>query len=75
MSGIHAGTDPVASMPHSRSDPWPFCHMIASTPHVAVTLAMLRTTAFSGSSSERNARASRMNVTIPISAIISGKPP
>jgi hypothetical protein len=49
--------------------------MMVSTPQVAVTLATFRITAFRGRSSERNARASRMNVTIPISAIISGKFP
>ena len=36
---------------------------------------MFRRIAFAGSSSERNARASRMNVLIVISAIISGKLP
>ena len=62
-------------MPQSTSEPWPSCQTIASTPQAAATLATFRTTAFSGSSSERNARASRMKVTIAISAIISGKLP
>ncbi len=46
-----------------------------STPHAAPTLITLRITAFSGSSSERNARASSTNVISAISAIISGKLP
>ncbi len=53
-------------MPQIRLEPWPACHTSSSTPHAAPTLITLRITAFSGSSSERNARASSTNV---ISAI------
>ena len=67
--------EPVAWMPQIRCDPWPCCHTRVSTPHAAATLTTLRITAFAGSRSERNARASRMNVTSAISAIISGKLP
>ena len=62
-------------MPQSRFEPWPFCQTSVSTPHAAATLITLRITAFSGSSSERNARASSTNVITAISAIISGKLP
>ena len=47
----------------------------SSTPQAAATLMTFSTTAFSGSSSERNARASSTKVMTAISAIISGKLP
>ena len=62
-------------MPQIASEPWPCCQTRTSTPQAAATLSTFRMTAFSGSSSERNARASRMNVMTAISAIISGKLP
>ena len=49
-------------MPQIASEPWPSCQTSSSTPHAAATLMTFRITAFSGSSSERNARASRTNV-------------
>ncbi len=75
ISGIHDGIDPVASIPKIASEPRPCCQIRTTTPQAAATLRMLSTIAFSGSSSERNARASRMKVVIVISAIISGKLP
>ena len=62
-------------MPQISSEPWPCCQTSTSTPQAAATLRMLRMIAFAGRSSERNARASRMNVVTVISAIISGKLP
>ncbi len=62
-------------MPQIASEPKPCCQTSTSTPQAAATLRTLSTIAFSGSSSDRNARASRMNVVIVISAIISGKLP
>ncbi len=67
--------DPVAEIPQIRLEPWPFCQTSSSTPHAAPTLITFRITAFSGSSSERNARASSTKVITAISAIISGKLP
>ena len=67
--------EPVAAMPQIWLEPWPSCQTSWSTPHAAPTLITFSTTAFSGNSSERNARASSTNVISAISAIISGKLP
>jgi hypothetical protein len=75
ISGIHDGIEPVASIPKSASEPRPCCQIRVTTPQAAATLRMLSRIAFAGNSSERNARASRMNVVIAIRAIISGKLP
>jgi hypothetical protein len=66
---------PVAGIPHSAREPIPSCHTSVITPHAAPTETTFSTTAFSGSSSERNARASNANVTSAISAIITGNDP
>ena len=65
----------MAGIPHSCSEPWPSCHTIVSTPHAAATLITFSTIALSGSTIERNARASSTNVISPMSRIISGKLP
>ena len=75
MRGIQALTECVAAIPQIRFEPWPSCQISVITPHDAATLITLRMTAFSGSSSERNARASRMNVRTAMIAIIAGKLP
>jgi hypothetical protein len=75
MSGIHDEIEPVAAIPQISSEPWPCCQTSVITPHAAPTLNTLRITAFSGSSSERNARASRRKVSSEINAIISGNAP
>ena len=75
ISGIQDWMEPVAWIPQIASEPCPSCQTRTSTPQAAATLRMLSMIAFSGSSSERNARASRMNVVIAIRAIISGKLP
>ena len=75
MSGIHAVIEPVAGMPQIASEPWPCCQTSSSTPQAAPTLSDVQQHRLGGSSSERNARASRTNVTSAISAIISGKLP
>ena len=67
--------EPVAAMPQMKLEPWPCCQTSSSTPQAAPTLMMLRITALSGSSSERNARASSTKVITAIRAIISGKLP
>jgi hypothetical protein len=65
----------VAAIPHSALEPWPSCHTSVITPHAAATLITFRTTAFSGSRSERKARASSRNFSTAINAIITGKLP
>ena len=67
--------EPVAAMPQIRLGAVALLPDELSTPHAAATLMTFSTTALSGSSSERNARASSTNVTSAISAIISGKLP
>jgi hypothetical protein len=62
-------------MSQISSEPWPCCQTSTSTPQAAATLRTFSRIAFSGSSSERKARASKMKVVIVISAIISGKLP
>jgi hypothetical protein len=75
MSGIQAVIAPVGSMPQIACEPCPACQTNWSTPHAEATLTTLRTTALSGSTRERNARARRRKVTIAIKTIISGKLP
>jgi hypothetical protein len=73
MIGIHSLTHPVAAMPQIASVPIPFCQTSTITPHAAATESRFRTTAWSGSTSERKARARSTNVSAAISAIVSGK--
>ena len=75
ISGIQFGIDPVAGTPHRAFDPYPFCQIRTSAPHVAAMLTTLSTTALSGSSSDLKARASRMKDSTASSAIINGKLP
>ena len=66
MSGIQTVNAPVGSMSKIAPEPWPSCQNRTMKPHTAPIEMMLNTTALSGSSSERNTRASRTYV---ISAI------
>ncbi len=65
--------DWVACTPQMASDPWPCWKMKTMIPKAAPRESTFRITAFSGSTSERNARASRMKVRITTKASTSGK--
>ena len=65
----------VAWMPQIASEPQPCCQTRTRSPHAAATESRFSRTALSGSTSERNARASRTNVSAEISAITSGNSP
>ena len=54
--------DCVAGTLQIASEPWPCWKMKTMIPNAAPSETRLRIAAFSGSTSERNARASRMNV-------------
>ena len=49
-------------------EPWPFCQKITMKPQTAPIEMMLKITAFSGSSSDRKTRASRMYVITTITS-------
>ena len=66
---------PVPSMSNTAFEPCPSCQNSTISPSVAPSEIRLRITAFNGSNSDRNARASRMNVSTAISTSISGKLP
>ena len=65
----------VASMPQIASEPTPCWKTSTISPHAAATDSRFSSTAFSGRSSERKARASSTKVSTLISAIRSGKLP
>ena len=62
-------------MPQMASDPQPCCQTITISPQAAPTDSRLSSTALSGRTSERKARASRTKVSPAISAMTSGKLP
>ncbi len=66
---------PVAGTPKMGIDPCPSWNTQVSTPYAAASEIRLKTTAFRASTTERNARASKMNVAIAISVSISGNMP
>ena len=73
--GISTLIEPVAPMPQIASDPTPCCHTRTIRPQAAPTESRFSRTALRGRTSERNARASRTNVSTEITAMTSGKLP
>jgi hypothetical protein len=73
--GISTLMEPVASMPQIASEPHPCCHTRTMSPHAAPTDSRFSTTALSGMTTERKARASRRKVRPAITATTSGKAP
>jgi hypothetical protein len=66
---------PVLGVFHRASLPYPFCQTRTSTPYAAPSDTRLSSTAFAGSTSDRNARASNKNVTRQTIPSMYGKRP
>ena len=62
-------------MPQIALEPWPSCQNHVMRPKVAESDTRFSSSAFAASTTERNARASRMNVSTAMIANISGKLP
>ena len=60
---------PVADMLNTASEPWPICQNQVARPITAPRLIRFRTTAFSGSRSERKVRISSRKVMNAIKAM------
>ncbi len=66
---------PVAGMPNMALEPWPSCQNHVSRPKAAPIEIRFSRTAFTASTSERNARVSSAIVSSAMTANISGKLP
>jgi len=75
MIGISTLIEPVAGMPQIVSEPQPCCQTMTIRPQAAATDSRFRSTAFSGRTIDRNARASSRKVRPAMRAMTSGKLP
>ncbi len=75
ISGSQKVIAPVAGMPKRAFEPWPSCQNQVSRPKVAASEIRFMATAFTASTSERNARVSSSRVASATRLNISGKLP